>query len=92
MNERLHLLVSGRVQGVAFRAHTRAQAEALGLSGWVRNLPDGRVEAIAEGPRPALEALATWARSGPPAANVTNLEARYAEARGEPPGFTIMRW
>ncbi len=65
-HERLHAKVTGRVQGVSFRYYTTQQALALGLSGWVMNLPDGRtVEVIAEGPRKDLQALLDWLRHGP---------------------------
>ncbi len=89
--ERLLLHVTGRVQGVAFRAHTQAEARALGLVGWVRNLPDGRVEVLAEGPRPALEALAAWCRVGPPAARVTDMTASWGEPAGGHARFDIRR-
>jgi acylphosphatase len=80
---RVHLLVSGRVQGVAFRAATVDEARRLGVDGWVRNLPDGRVEAEAEGERKALEALAAWCRIGPPAARVDGVDVRWGEYRGD---------
>jgi len=63
-------LVSGKVQGVFFRASTRERAMDLGLSGRATNLPDGRVEVIAEGDSAAIDALAAWLREGPPAARV----------------------
>ncbi len=63
---RKRVIVSGRVQGVFFRESTRKKAEALGLSGWVRNLEDGRVEWVAEGLPIAVEALVRWCRSGGP--------------------------
>jgi len=66
--------VSGRVQGVFFRASTRDRARQLGLVGRVCNLPDGRVEVIASGPEAALAALRSWLREGPPQAVVTGLE------------------
>ena len=62
---RARLLVSGRVQGVFYRATTRDKAIGLGLTGWVCNLPDGRVEAVAEGSRQEVESLIEWARQGP---------------------------
>jgi len=67
---RVRALVSGRVQGVWYRESCRREAERLGVGGWVRNRPDGRVEIEAEGPRPAVDALLTWAGHGPPRAVV----------------------
>lgn len=86
---RVHLVVSGRVQGVFFRQSTADTARRLGLRGWVRNLPDGRVEAEAEGERAALEALVEWCRRGPPAARVDALEAGWGEPRGGLEPFAI---
>ena len=63
--KRAHLLIGGRVQGVGFRYSTTIEADSLGLSGWVRNLPDGRVEVVAEGPRAVVERLIEWCRQGP---------------------------
>lgn len=67
-------LVSGRVQGVCYRASTREQALALGLTGHARNLPDGRVEVLAAGAAAALDALERWLWQGPPAAQVDAVE------------------
>lgn len=72
----LHSWVSGRVQGVFFRAATCQQAARLGLKGWVRNLRDGRVEVLACGEEPALEALQQWLRNGPEMARVERIEVR----------------
>jgi acylphosphatase len=80
---RVHLLISGFVQGVAFRATTIDEARRLRVSGWVRNLPDGRVEAEAEGERPALEALVQFCRRGPPAARVDAVEVTWSAFRGD---------
>jgi acylphosphatase len=88
---RARVLVSGRVQGVCFRAFTRERAGELKLRGWVRNLPDGRVEFVAEGPREAVEALVDWSRRGPPYGRVDDVEVRWEEAKGEPDGFRIGR-
>jgi len=77
-----HLFVRGRVQGVGFRWHTRAEARALGLAGWVQNLPDGRVEAWVEGEPAALERFLAWIRRGPPAAHVDALEVVEATPAG----------
>jgi acylphosphatase len=77
-----HVFVSGRVQGVGFRWAARAKGEELGLAGWVRNLPDGRVEAWVEGEEHALEAMLTWLARGPGAARVTNVEAVACQPEG----------
>lgn len=69
----MHCLVSGRVQGVSYRAATVARARGLGLVGWVRNLDDGRVELYACGSARALDALEDWCRRGPPLARVSGL-------------------
>lgn len=71
---RKHLFISGRVQGVYFRAHTRDKAVSLGIRGWVRNLPDGRVEAVIEGSSEAVEKMLEWCRTGTPPARVDRLE------------------
>ncbi len=89
MIRRMHLLVSGRVQGVFFRATARDQAEHLGLSGWVRNLPAGQVEIVAEGDEEDLEKLRRWARRGPAYAYVTELEENLEAATGEFDGFGV---
>jgi len=66
----LRLQIRGRVQGVWFRESMRREAERLGVTGWVRNTPDGAVEAVVQGPAEAVDALIEWARSGPPMARV----------------------
>lgn len=83
-------IVSGRVQGVFFRASTRDQARSLGLHGWVRNLPDGRVEVVASGDDAALSSLAAWLWQGPPSARVdaVAVEECAAEEAGES-GFDV---
>ena len=88
---RLHLVVSGRVQGVYFRQATVDAVAGLGLQGWVRNLPDGRVEALAEGSRPALEALLAACRRGPPAASVEGVEVTWGDAVGGLGPFAVRR-
>lgn len=87
----MHLLVSGRVQGVFFRQSTKEAAERLALAGWVRNLDDGRVEALAEGPRETLEQFVAWCRQGPPNARVDDVSATWSEATGELGGFVVCR-
>ncbi|HTW08427.1 MAG TPA: acylphosphatase [Acidimicrobiales bacterium] len=72
---RQHLWVSGRVQGVWYRGACAEQAKALGVRGWARNLPDGRVEVVAEGEPDAVSRLVEWCRQGPSAARVTAVEA-----------------
>jgi acylphosphatase len=86
---RLRLWVSGRVQGVFFRGAAVDEARTLALTGWVRNLIDGRVEIVAEGRRPALSALLAWAHQGPPAARVTRVEEEWAQFRGEFRAFDV---
>lgn len=88
---RVHLWVSGRVQGVFFRQSTENRARELGLTGWVRNLPDGRVEAIAEGSSDALEHLVAFCHVGPPAAQVDHVEVRWEAPTGEFTGFSTRR-
>jgi acylphosphatase len=88
-NKRLELRIRGVVQGVAFRYHTRDEASRLGLTGWVRNLADGSVQVLAEGPRPALEELCAWCSHGPPAAEVDHVEQRWERATGELRRFFI---
>ena len=77
---RIHCLIAGRVQGVAYRAHTQRAAIDLGLTGWVRNCPDGRVELVAEGDQEALNQLISWCHQGPPAAHVTRVEPQWEPA------------
>ncbi len=80
--------VSGRVQGVFFRASTARKAAELGVTGHAINLEDGRVEVLAVGPEAALDALCAWLRRGPPAARVDDLSVRDEPVPGEPPaGF-----
>jgi acylphosphatase len=83
VNGRVHVFVSGRVQGVFFRQSTQRLAQGLGVKGWVRNLPDGRVEAVFEGEEPAVKALVEYCRLGPSAARVDNIEVRNENYVGE---------
>ena len=91
MKARAHLFVSGRVQGVFFRESTRQQAVALSLAGWASNLPDGRVEVVAEGPRPALERLVEWCHQGPPASHVTAVAVSWEPFAGDLEGWATRR-
>ncbi len=88
---RVHLVLEGLVQGVSFRAYTADEARRLGVAGWVRNLPDGRVEAEAEGERTALEALVAWCRHGPPAARVDAVRTTWGPYRGDLGPFSTRR-
>ncbi len=88
-NRRLAVKISGRVQGVWYRASTRDQAAAYGLTGWVKNLPDGRVEAVFEGPEESLKAMLKWCWQGPANARVEAIEEVWSEATGEFSAFTV---
>jgi acylphosphatase len=79
MNKSMNYHVSGRVQGVCFRMSTSQQAKLLGLTGWVRNLEDGRVEVMASGKAPQLDQLQKWLAHGPSMAKVLNVESRATE-------------
>lgn len=87
--ERAHVYVSGEVQGVFFRDSAREKAEDLGLSGWVRNLPDGRVEALFEGPSKGVREMVRWCEEGPPHASVEHVEPEFDAARGDLSGFEV---
>jgi len=87
--ERAHVYVSGRVQGVFFRESAREKAEELGLSGWVENLPDGRVEVVCEGASPDVREMVRWCEEGPPTARVENVEADLEDAGGDLKGFEV---
>jgi acylphosphatase len=89
MLSRVHVIVSGRVQGVAFRYYARRWAISLSLTGWVRNLFDGRVETVAEGDRKHLEEFISLLGEGPGTAVVENVECRWEEPLGEFDGFRI---
>lgn len=86
---RYRVRVSGRVQGVWYRESCRRQAQATGVVGWVRNNPDGTVEAVIEGEAPAVDELLAWMRSGPPRAVVTHVETQQEPPKGEL-GFTVV--
>jgi acylphosphatase len=90
-DQRLEAIVHGLVQGVFFRHDTRVQAARLGLTGTVRNLPDGTVRVIAEGPRERLEALLEWLRHGPELAEVQRVDSEWLEATGALSDFRIAR-
>ena len=87
---RAHVFVSGTVQGVYYRANTRDTAAELGIDGWVRNLADGRVEAVFEGPEDVVAEMVEWCRTGSPAAEVDEVEVEHETPEGED-GFRIRR-
>ncbi|HTP27985.1 MAG TPA: acylphosphatase [Anaeromyxobacteraceae bacterium] len=87
---RAHLLICGRVQGVGFRFSTIREAARIGaLDGWVRNLLDGRVEAVAEGERRRVERFVAWCHQGPRHAMVEKVDVSWEAARGDLPPFDI---
>lgn len=87
---RAHVFVSGRVQGVNFRAATRDQARQAGLRGWVRNVDDGRVEAVFEGSRAAVHRLISWCHTGPTSAHVEHVKFEWEDPVGE--DIFSIRW
>ena len=89
---RLHAIVRGDVQGVGFRYWIADQARDAGLAGWVRNLPDGSVECLAEGPRARLDELAELLRRGPSSAEVEEVELEWREAAHDLERFQIRGW
>ncbi len=86
---RMQVIVSGRVQGVFFRQSTVDQARRLGITGWVRNLPSGEVEIMAEGRRRDLEALRSWAEQGPRHARVTGVREEWSQFANEFSDFRV---
>ena len=82
MRVRAHVFIFGMVQGVFFRAYTQKEAQALGLSGWVRNLPDERVEAVFEGEKTAVNEMIVWCWEGSPSAKVSKVEVEWEELEG----------
>jgi acylphosphatase len=76
------VIVEGFVQGVSFRYYTNRQARQLGVAGWVRNLPDGRVEAVFEGEEAAVNEIVDWCRRGPPSAQVGDVASSWEEPEG----------
>jgi acylphosphatase len=86
---RVHIFVSGRIQGVFFRHNTQKKAQSLGVTGWVRNLADGRVEAVFEGEKGKIEEMIKWAKRGPFLAKVNGINIEWQECRGEFENFEI---
>jgi len=86
---RAHVIFRGKVQGVFFRANTEGRARELGLKGWVRNLPDGSVESVFEGPREAVKKAIEWCKSSQPHARVTDADIDWEDYRGEFSSFEV---
>lgn len=86
---RAHVIIEGRVQGVSFRAAAREQARSTGVEGWVRNLDDGRVEAIVEGPAQAVRHMISWCHHGPQFAHVDRVDIEWQAPTGQERGFRI---
>jgi acylphosphatase len=88
-NARAHLFIEGRVQGVFYRAFARDMAHCLGLSGWTKNLRDGRVEAVFEGEKRTIEEAIRECNAGPPGARVTNIDIQWEPYSGDEDGFSV---
>ncbi len=89
MQRRVHIVVSGRVQGVGYRASAFDKAESLGITGWVRNLPEGNVEILAEGDKPSIAAFIDWCASGPRWARVDDVQVSDEMPKGDSSGYSV---
>lgn len=89
---RAHLYIEGSVQGVFFRENTRRRAEMLGVKGWVRNLPDGRVEAVFEGYEEEVRSMIEWCHKGPPAAKVRKVQVIFEQPTHGYDSFRVIYW
>jgi acylphosphatase len=87
--KRLHATVRGRVQGVGFRASAAREARRLQLTGWVKNLLDGRVETVAEGADDSVDAYLAWLRQGPSMSHVTGVDSEWTDVRGDAISFDV---
>ena len=92
MNEkiRVHIFIKGWVQGIFFRAKTRKKAQEIGIFGWVRNLPDGRVETVCEGEKTKVEKMIEWLKKGPAFARVDNVEIIWEKFQEEFNDFSVL--
>jgi acylphosphatase len=86
----MHVTISGKVQGVAFRHDTRRTALSLNLTGWVKNLPDGRMEAVFEGEDDSIDAMRAWCSKGPPLAHVLHVDIQEKSYKGEFSDFRVL--
>ncbi|MCS7143337.1 MAG: acylphosphatase [Aigarchaeota archaeon] len=91
MKVRARLRIHGKVQGVYFRHNTKSVADSHNVKGWVRNLPDGSVEAVLEGEQEDVTQVIEWCKVGPPAARVIKVEVEYGQYRGEFESFDIIQ-
>jgi acylphosphatase len=89
MISNVHVIISGRVQGVFFRANTKQQAEKLDISGWVRNTNDGKVEAVFQGNENAIDEIIKWCHIGPPLSKVVKVEVKKQKPTNEFDSFSI---
>ena len=87
---RAHVIIKGRVQGVFFRSSTQDEAIRLGLTGWVRNCPDGSVEAVFEGDKKVIEEIIKWCHKGPPWARVNEVKVTWEPYQGEFVRFSVV--
>lgn len=87
---RAHVIVTGDVQGVFYRHTAAKRARAKGLTGWIRNLPDGRVEVVVEGEEQAVRDFVEWCRSGPPHASVEDIEVSWGPPKTDSSGFNVL--
>lgn len=86
---RAHVTINGRVQGIFFRAYTQEHASRWGVTGWVRNRRDGKVEVVFEGEENKVKKMIDWCRKGPPGAHVTDVEVEWEEPSGEFTSFEV---
>jgi len=89
MKTNVHVIISGRVQGVWFRASTKQKAEQLGLTGWVRNASDSNVEAIFEGEEDLVKKMIEWCHRGPPSAQVAHVEVKNQDPTNSFDSFSV---
>lgn len=87
---RAHIIVTGLVQGVYYRATARQEARALGITGWVKNRPEGTVEAMAEGEKNKVEQFIEWCRQGPPDSQVSSVQVEWEDTMGGYRDFRIV--
>ena len=88
-NQRAHLFIDGRVQGVFYRGFTKELAQRLGLCGWVRNLGDGRVEAVFDGPKKRIDKAIKECHTGPPGSRVTDIDVQWEMSKEDQKGFYV---